>query len=154
MESAGLGSSEEFLAEVGLQRAEALVHRLQLRLLCWRQLGARMLELLVLDIEQFRLLGIEVQLRLMIVQILHAGEQLRVQIDEVVVRSEQWRSLGVGRLQRVVGVGAVDCRESEVRALEHLARPLERRQRVVEGRRRGVVGDRQHFALLLRHSGE
>ena len=70
------------------------------------------------------------------------------------MRSEERRGLRVGRLQRVVGVGAIHGRKSEARALEHLTRPLERRQRVVERRRRWVVGDGQDLALLLRHAGE
>ncbi len=34
------------------------------------------------------------------------------------------------------------------------ARALHRNDRVGEGRRRRIVGDREHFALLLRHAGE
>ena len=115
---AGLGGGEQLLGEVGLKRAQPLVHRLELGLLGRRQLRARMHEQLVIDIEQLCLLGVEVQLRLVILQVLHPTEQLGVQIDEVVVRGEQRRGLGVGRLERVVGVGAIDCREGEIRPLE------------------------------------
>ena len=75
-------------------------------------------ELLVIDVEQLRLLGVQVQFCLVIVQVLEPLIELRVQIDEVVVRGEQRRGLGVGRLQRVVGVRAIDGVEREARALE------------------------------------
>jgi hypothetical protein len=89
-----------------------------------------------------------------VVEIFEALEQLRVEIDEVVMGGEQRRCLAVGCLQHVIGVRAVDRLEGEVRALEKQARPLHRDDRVGEGRRSGTVGDRKHFALLLRHSGE
>ena len=54
VESAGLGCREQLLVEVGLKRAQPLVHRLELRLLRRRKLGARMQELLVIDVEQLR----------------------------------------------------------------------------------------------------
>ena len=119
MQGAGLGGGEQLLREVGLQRAQPLVHDLELSLLGRRQLGARVQELLVLDIEQLGLLGVQVQRRPMILEIFHAGEQLGVEIDEVVVRGEQRRGLGVGRLQRVVSIRAVDRREGEQRPLQH-----------------------------------
>ena len=115
---ARLGGGEQLLGEGGLKRAQPLVHRLQLRLLGGGKLGAGVHELLVIDVEQLGLLGVEVQLGLVVVEILDAGEQLGVEVDEVVVRGEQRRGLGVGRLQRVVGVGAIDCGEGEDGAFE------------------------------------
>ena len=153
MLSAGLGGSEQFLGEGGLQGTEALVHRLQFGLLGCRKLGAGMDELLVIDVEQFRLFRVEIQFGLMIVQILHPLEQLGVKENEVVVGREQRRGLGVRRLERIVRVCAVDSTEREVRPLQKQARALKRDERVVERRLSRIVGDRQDFALLLGHSG-
>ena len=108
MQRTGLGRREQLLGEGGLERAQPRVHRLELGLLGARQLGAGVQELLVVNIEQLGLLGVEIELRLMVVKILHPAEQFRVQENEVLVLREQGRSLGVDRLQRVIGVGAID----------------------------------------------
>ena len=69
MERAGLGRGEQLLAELGLQRAQLLVDRLEFDLLGRRQLGTRMHHPLVIDVEKLRLLGVEVQLGRVVVQI-------------------------------------------------------------------------------------
>jgi len=90
----------------------------------------------------------------MVVEIFEALIQLRIEVDEIIVRCIERRSLGVGRLELVVGVGAVDCREGKTDALEQQPGALHRRHRIVERRGRGLIGDRGNFALLLRHAGE
>ena len=129
VQRAGLGGGEQLLAEAVCSVLRRLLIALSCACLAGGQLGARVHELLVIDVEQLRLLGVEVQLGLLVVQRLEALEQLGVEIDEVVVRGEQRRGLGVGRLQRVVGVGAVDRAERQVGALEQQARTAPSRRR-------------------------
>src|SRR5207253_11156682 len=76
------------------------------------------------------------------------------EIDEVVVGGQQRRGLGVCRLKRVVGVGAIDGIERVSGALEQESRLLHRAEGIVERRRRGLIRDCGGLALLLRHSGE
>ncbi len=67
---------------------------------------------------------------------------------------QQRRNLGIGRLQRVIGIRAIHRLEGEVCAFEQQPRFLERGERVLESRGRLLVADRGDLGLLLGNPGE
>ena len=79
-----LAAASSFWVNSVCERAQPRFIALSCGLLGRRQLGARMDELLVIDVEQLGLFGIEVELRLVVVELLEALEQLGVEIDEIV----------------------------------------------------------------------
>jgi hypothetical protein len=91
--------------------------------------------------------------RAFVVDLLDAGEELRVEVDGVLRGGELGRSVFLDFLESVVGVGAGDAIEGEGDAGEELAGALEGDDGVVERGSRGVVGDGVDFNLLLGDAG-
>ena len=106
-----LVAGQQLLLEVGLQRRVLLVELAQLRLVGVRQIGAGMDELQVVDLQQLQRFRIELQRVALVVDRLHAREELRVEEDRVLMRGELRRLVGLDLVQRVVGVGLDDAEE-------------------------------------------
>jgi len=88
------------------------------------------------------------------VQIFEALEQARVEIFEIAMCGEQRRGLRVRRLQRVIGVRAVDRLERILRTFEQEARTFHLSDGIVECRGGLLVCDGSDLALLLGHAGK
>ncbi|MDR6139316.1 hypothetical protein QE438_002620 [Pseudoxanthomonas sp. SORGH_AS 997] len=98
-------------------------------------------ELLVLVLDQALLLRVQVQGVALVVEALDAREQLRIQVDLVLVRGQLGRDLFLDLLTRIVGIGLDQAEEDARDAGQGLAAALHRLQRVGEGGRLRVVGD-------------
>ncbi len=109
-------------------------------------------ELVVIEAQHLLLLGRQAERVTLLVERIDAREELFVEVDRIVVRGELGAHLGCHRIERVVGVGALEVEEGQRHALEHPARFLHRGDRVVERRRRRVVGDVLDLGEVDRHA--
>ena len=151
-DSTGVGFLEQLLAELGLQRGELRVEILQLGLVGVVELGAGADEIGVVAPQQALAFGVEAELVALVVQRLHAREQLAVQRDGVLVRRQLRRHFGLHLLQCVIGVAAGQIEEHGGHAVEQLTGLLQRHDGVVEARRLLAVGNRRHLRQLFGHA--
>jgi len=100
-----LGGGHEFLLVRGLQRSIAFVQVAQFCLVGIRQIGAGMHELHVIDFEELQRFRIELERVTRIINRLYAREELRVQIDRILMGGELRRLFRLHLVERVVGVG-------------------------------------------------
>ena len=146
------GAGQKLLLEIGRERRILLVDLAQLLLVGFRQVGTGMNELQIVDLQQLRGFRIQLQAVALVIDRLHAREELVIEEDRVVVRRELRRLVGLDLVQRVVGVRLDDAEESRSGAVEQTARLLHRDDGVLEGRRFGIVRDRLDLGDLLAHA--
>ncbi len=149
-DSPGLVRRQEPLREIGAEGRLLLVERGELRLGLGRELGAGVDEIPPVALGQVP--GLGVHPLAVLVERLHAGVELGVQVDGVLVGGELGGHALLDLLERVAGVGARHGGEHLVHARQELAAPLERHDGVVEGRRPLPAGDAGDLGELLRHA--
>ncbi len=131
------------------QLGDLLVDLAQLLFLFRRQLGTRMDEAAIIAGHQEFLVVIELQRVAGVVNRLHAGEQLFVQQDGVLMRLELGGLLLIDLIQRVVGIGGDQLLEQRIGAAQQGAALVEGDDGVVEGRLFLAVDDGIDLGILL-----
>ena len=147
-----VGLAQDILAECQLEHGDALVQLAQLGLIGLREVGAAAYEALISQLEQFLLLLVEVHLSLVVVNRLHAGEQLRIQADVVRVLGKQGIYLLLQRLDLLGGIDARLTAESVHHLVQQLAALVQSDNRILESGRIRIVDDRVDLILVLLHS--
>ena len=152
-----VGLLQHVLAKGQLQHGDLAVQLAQLSLVGLRQVGATAHEILIGLLEKLHLLLVEAQLVFLVINRLDTGEQLRVEVDIVVVFREDRRHLAAQGLHLVVGVDTVLSAKDDLHLAQQGALLVEGDDRVLEGRFLRVVDDRVDLlaALLdaLHHRG-
>ena len=147
----GVRVGEDVVVELGVELRLLLVQRAQLRLVRLGEERAGADEVAVVALQEVLRLGVEAARLPRVVQRLHAREELRVEVDGVVVRGELRRFLPFELLQRVVRV-RLRQREEDLRgAGEEIAAALHRLDGVGEGRGVGAARDRVDLRELPLH---
>jgi hypothetical protein len=106
----------------------------------------------VVALEQAQRFGVEAEGGALVVERLHALEELVVERDGVLVRRQFRRVLGLDLFHRVVGVGAGEVEEHVAHADQRLAALVERHDGVLERRLLGAVGDGVDLRELFFHA--
>ncbi|KAG1349004.1 hypothetical protein G6F61_014757 [Rhizopus arrhizus] len=96
-------------------------------------------------LDQALLHRVQLQRVALVIDRLHAREQLRIEVDLVLVRGQLRCHFFLDLLARVVGIGLDQAEEDARHAGQGLAAALHRHDGVVEGGRFADVGDLAHL---------
>ena len=148
-----LGGGEQLGGEGVGESGLLFVELLQFGLVGIREVGAGVHKFLVVELDQAQRFRIELQRIALLVDRVHALEQLGVEKDRVLMRGQPGRLEVLHFLQLGIQVRSGDAVECGHHAVEQLAGLFHGDKRVLERRRGGIVGDRPYFLALLRHAG-
>ena len=149
-ERAGLGCGQQLVLEIRRQGGFFLVQLAQRGLVGRGQLRTGAHEVAVVAFGE--VFGFGIQAIAMVVQMLHARKEFRIEEDRIRVRGELGRLFFLDLLQRVVGVGLDDRAEHLAGAGQQRAAAFHRDDGVVERRRCLVVRNFLDFRDLLLHA--
>ncbi len=137
----GVCLGEDVLAELDRQRRQLLVELAEAGLAGGIEERAAADEVLVGVLEEEKLLAVELELVALVVDGLHAGEELLVEADVVAVGGQHRRGLAGQGLELVVRVGPLEGAEDGVDLGQEDPGAVERGDRIFEGRLLAVRDD-------------
>ncbi len=146
------GGGHQAGVELGGEGGLFHVELAQARLVGVGQLCASAHQAVVVMLDQALLHRVQLQRVTLVVQRLHAGEQLRVEVDFVLVRGQLRGDVFLDLLARFGAIGLDQAEEDARHAVQGLAAALHRHDGVVEGGRLGVVGDLADVGQVLAHA--
>ena len=152
VEAVGVGSLEHILCKAEGERGNLLVELAETLLLAGWHVGTSTHKALVLLLQQSHLLAVEAEAVALVVDLLDASKEGRIEGDIVLVLGEQRGNLLGYGIHSVVVLALAEVEEDTAYLLEKGSTILVSLDGVGEGGRFGVVDDAVDFSLLAQHA--